>query len=177
MSQNKTQDVIDAIKKSWCKETSSSPDAWTPERPSLGQCAVTTLVLQDHIGGCLMRSTVDDVSHYWLRSYDEQKEIDITKDQFDDFHFSTEVIERTRQYVLSYEETKQRYLLLKDRVSLVLHEQFKQALDDMRKAIHDVQNYVPARQHIVREGARSYFQNCTGTGCRLCAEEFSKNAK
>ena len=43
---------------------------WSSRRPSKGKCTVTTLVVQDYLGGELLRAPVEDVSHYWNRLSD-----------------------------------------------------------------------------------------------------------
>lgn len=103
----------------WSAETSTSPDAWTPENPSLGQCAVTALIVQDEFGGELKRATVNGISHYWNHLLSGE-EIDLTRNQFgDDFHLDDLPATRTREYVLSYPATVQRYRVLKTRAGLL----------------------------------------------------------
>ena len=43
-----------AVKQAWGKETSSDPDNWSIENPAWGQCAVTSLVINDYLGGKLV---------------------------------------------------------------------------------------------------------------------------
>ena len=100
----------------WCAETAKGK--WREDVPSMNQCAVTALVVQDYFGGDLMRRPLNDGdSHYWNR-LPNGEEIDLTYDQF----FYTQqydvggAIIRTREYVLSYPDTKLRYELLKKRV-------------------------------------------------------------
>ena len=40
---------------------------WSSRWPSKGKCTVTALVVQDYLGGELLRAPVEDVSHYWNR--------------------------------------------------------------------------------------------------------------
>lgn len=101
------QFLIDVIRRAWSSETSASPEQWSPKVPSTGQCAVTALVLQDHLGGTLLRGTVDGISHYWLRT-PTGEDLDLTIDQFEG-HVSTEPSPRTREYVLSFDSTSKRY--------------------------------------------------------------------
>jgi hypothetical protein len=101
-----------ALREAWSAETSAD-EHWSPEQPSLGQCAVTALVVQDHLGGKLVRAEVDGVSHYWNRLPDGT-EIDLTRDQF--ARFSPGRVEtRSREYVLSFPETARRYHILGER--------------------------------------------------------------
>lgn len=68
----------------WCRET-AAPGCqadWHTRHPSYGQCAVTALLLQDSLGGELMRADVPGFgSHYWNRLADGT-EIDLTREQF-----------------------------------------------------------------------------------------------
>src|SRR5262249_33209808 len=60
--------LVSALQASWSRETSSDYDRWTLENPAWGQCAVTALVLQDLMGGELLRCVLPKGgSHYWNR--------------------------------------------------------------------------------------------------------------
>lgn len=59
--------------------------SWSAANPARGQCGVTSLVLQDLLGGTLLLADVhvdgEKVGHhYWLRL--GSVEIDLTRDQF-----------------------------------------------------------------------------------------------
>jgi hypothetical protein len=99
----------------WTRETSVQPDDWTARTPSVGQCAVTALVVQDLLGGDLLRAVVDGGSHYWNR-LPNGEELDLTRDQFSSFPDDIKGEVRSREYVLSNENTRDRYLTLKERV-------------------------------------------------------------
>jgi hypothetical protein len=98
--------LVQAIQESWDGDTSVAPD-WTGSRPSRGQCAVTALVVQDYLGGELLRATVGGTSHYWNRLPDGQ-DVDFSREQFDLFE-PVDVEPRAREYVLSYPDTANRY--------------------------------------------------------------------
>ena len=100
------------IRPSWCAATSADPKGWTPENPSHGQCAVTALVVQDLLGGTLLRTINDGISHYWNR-LPTGIEVDLTREQFRGWN-PGEIVERDREYVLSFPETAARYELLKE---------------------------------------------------------------
>jgi hypothetical protein len=120
--------LLDKLRAAWNAETSATPDEWRANRPSVGQCAVTALIVQDHFGGELQRCIVDGgVSHYFnlfeIDTTDESGRhivsvsCDLTRDQFDkDAHFSDSE-NRARDYVLGYPATARRYELLKERLS------------------------------------------------------------
>ena len=104
------------IQYAWYRGTSSDPENWTPENPAWGQCAVTALIVQDLLGGILLRAKVNGVSHYW-NVLDTGEKIDLTIAQFGDKVILNEVpVERSREYVLSFPDTKRRYELLRQLV-------------------------------------------------------------
>jgi hypothetical protein len=83
--------VEDAIRASWSPESCDPVDLadWSPQNPARGQCGVTALVLQDHLGGELMIGDVVHADgsrqgvHYWNRLPDG-REVDLTWEQFVD---------------------------------------------------------------------------------------------
>jgi hypothetical protein len=105
----------------WTKETSQDPENWSPENPSLGQCAVTACLLHDIYGLPVSRGqaflpdgTTD--SHYW-----NDEDLDFTREQFPD---GTEIKLRegpqgtaARDYALENANTLARYKLLRDQWS------------------------------------------------------------
>ncbi|MEK7066312.1 MAG: hypothetical protein AAB965_01925 [Patescibacteria group bacterium] len=108
----------------WCAETAQGK--WTPECPSMIQCAVTALVVQDYFGGEMLRCKMTDGdSHYWNRLPDGNEE-DWTEEQFDYIEaqpIKSEYIVREREYVLSFPNTKMRYDLLKEKVERLSRKQ------------------------------------------------------
>lgn len=106
-----------AIRESWDRNTCYPPlsHLWTPQNPSVGQGAVTALVIQDYLGGSL--PYCKHLNHYWnLTRWNE--DIDLTRAQFppdaiicmDDLH--------SREYVIARIDanTMERYQILKERV-------------------------------------------------------------
>ena len=76
----------DAVRASWAADTSEGPDEWSPENPAWGQCAVTSLVLRDYLGGDLVvAGVVRDGRrvdrHVWLR-LPSGLDVDLTAGQF-----------------------------------------------------------------------------------------------
>lgn len=117
-----------AIKHSWDGKTSTNPN-WSASNPSLGQCAVTACVVQDYIGGKIVWAGAtftngDKESHYFNKL--GNTEYDFTRLQFPvgtDIPPGIEKKKRfnsTREYVLSFDVTRVRYELLKDRVTKLL---------------------------------------------------------
>lgn len=101
------------LKVSWTKETCSPglKDKWCDDNPSLGQCAVTALIVNDFFGGKIMRCMTSSGSHYYNLINDEI--VDFTSDQFvGEIPKYEEGKERTRDYLLSNDDTKNRYIIL-----------------------------------------------------------------
>lgn len=107
-----------ALQESWCAETATN-GIWNQECPSLNQCAVTALVVQDYFGGELLRCLMTNGdSHYWNR-LGTGNEIDLTTDQFDYIQakpLKNDYSIRQRDYVLSFPDTLTRYNILKQLV-------------------------------------------------------------
>lgn len=113
-----------AIKQAWCKETSSDSN-WTPENPALGQCAVTALVINAYFGGKIVwaEAILPDnkkVSHYF--NFINEMEIDLTRQQFPKETIIPPGTDKlkgfptTKDYVLSFPATQERYKLLLRRI-------------------------------------------------------------
>lgn len=102
------------VARAWCAETSAD-DRWSPDNPAAGQCAVTALVVQDHFGGDLLRVVNEGASHYFNVMPDHVW-VDLTRSQFDTWAPSEPEV-RTRDYVLSFKETAERYALLLNRLA------------------------------------------------------------
>lgn len=120
MELNRLEEIL---KLAWCKETSATPDRWTNENPALGQCAITALIVNDYFGGKLVwaEAVLPDgkkESHYFNEI--EGKQYDLTRSQFPEGTLIPGGIDKTksclttRDYVLSFQLTKDRYNLLKD---------------------------------------------------------------
>ena len=105
-------EVRDMLEKSWTKETCSLglKDIWTIDNKALGQCAVTALIVNDFLGGKIMRCMCESGSHYYNLINGEV--VDLTDSQFKEIPDYTLGEERTRGYLLSNIDTKNRYLLL-----------------------------------------------------------------
>ena len=101
------------IKFSWEKETCypTLQNEWNINNPSLGQCAITALAVNDYFGGKIMRCMCDGISHYYNMINDEI--FDLTVAQFNDVvpdYQNGE--ERPREYLLSNADTVKRYKIL-----------------------------------------------------------------
>lgn len=66
-----------ALESAWSIETSSK---WLPENPARGQCSVTALVVQDILGGDIVKTGVDGAWHFYNLVEDER--LDFSGSQF-----------------------------------------------------------------------------------------------
>jgi len=66
-----------ALENSWSLESST---LWTQDNPAAGQCGVTALVVQDHLGGEILETKYGSIWHFYNRI--DGKPIDFTKSQF-----------------------------------------------------------------------------------------------
>lgn len=124
------------LRQSYCKETTFTPDKWTPENPTYGHCAAMALLVQDVLGGEIHRGVLPKewaeklgyCSHYWNYTGGPR---DFSRDQFPlEFPYDDFIAgklgenpnrEDKRKYLLSNPETKKRYELLKERFNAVLN--------------------------------------------------------
>jgi hypothetical protein len=109
------QSLEEVLRRCWSRDTSADPARWSPENAAWGQCAVTALVVQDMLGGELLRCESPGGSHYWNRLSDGT-ELDFTRVQFAGGFTPTSGEVRGREYVLSFRETRRRYRRLRARV-------------------------------------------------------------
>lgn len=98
---------------SWDEKTSykKSKKKWSIDRPYIGQCAVTALVVNDLLGGTIMKVKVGDENHYY-NVVDDQI-IDYTKKQYKniDINYAQgKLVNRSK--LLKDLDTKYRYYLL-----------------------------------------------------------------
>lgn len=109
-------EVCDIISMSFGKDTCfpGLKEEWTLENKALGHCAVTALIVNDFLGGKIMRCMCESGSHYY--NLINNKVVDLTSSQFKKIPDYSEGEERTREYLLSSEDTKNRYLLLLKKV-------------------------------------------------------------
>lgn len=104
-----------ALSASYAKDTAFR--AWLPARPSWGHCTVAALVVQDYLGGSILKASVKGGgTHYWNR-LENGVEIDFTADQFDGPPDRRDVKQAYRQGVLQVEHVKLRYATFKERVA------------------------------------------------------------
>lgn len=107
------EELAEFLRQCWERETSYDPTRWSPDNRAWGQCAVTALIVQDLLGGDLLRGSVNGVEHYWNRLPD-LSEVDLTRHQFGHSARAQEPSTVLREYVLGYPDTRRRYDRLVD---------------------------------------------------------------
>ncbi len=73
------QQLQQTLRQAWSDRTSSK---WTLTSPAAGQCSVTALVVQDLLGGDLLKTPVGEAWHFYNRVAD--RIYDFTAEQFID---------------------------------------------------------------------------------------------
>jgi hypothetical protein len=125
------QELITVLRSCWDAETSFTPEEWTVANPARGQCLVSSLVVQDYFGGDLKRYRVKaehfEETHY-CNILDDGTILDTTGSQYTvAVTLLTTPIEligysTARDKMLANDQTRERYELLKNRVTQALRE-------------------------------------------------------
>jgi len=71
------RNVLNALRQSWSTQSSSK---WSVENPAKGQCGVTSLVVQDILGGEIRKTRLDEGWHFYNVINGER--MDFTEEQF-----------------------------------------------------------------------------------------------
>ncbi|MCA6114515.1 hypothetical protein J6524_06220 [Bradyrhizobium sp. WSM 1738] len=71
-------DLYRKLREAWSAETSGK---WRPDNPAAGQCSVTALVVQDELGGEILKTDFGGAWHFYNRI--DGRRIDLTMSQFD----------------------------------------------------------------------------------------------
>lgn len=126
MKQVSLREITTALQRSWSAETAFDAAEWSETNRARGQCVVSSLVVQDYLGGELIRFAVDEgdvhETHY-MNQLPDGTVVDTTASQY-----ATPVTMRRkpvsidgfssiREKRLADESTRRRYLLLKKRVT------------------------------------------------------------
>lgn len=69
--------LLHRLKAAWSAHTATT---WTPDNPALGQCSVTALVVQDHLGGAILKTRVGAAWHFY--NWIDGERLDLTRGQF-----------------------------------------------------------------------------------------------
>ena len=78
-----TSDELTAFRKaleaSWSLRSST---LWRQDKPAAGQCGVSALVAQDHLGGEILKTRYGSLWHFYNRI--DGRRVDFTESQFDE---------------------------------------------------------------------------------------------
>jgi hypothetical protein len=104
------------LRAAWSSETSADPAPWTPDNPAHGQSAPTSLVVQDQLGGKLLRSSAAGASHYF-NELPSGAPVDISFPRFPPgTRYDEPPVVVERGYLISAGRTAERYLRLARRL-------------------------------------------------------------
>lgn len=114
------RDLYDALRKVWCAETCAPRmrENWSRENPTLGQCSITAFLVQDIFGGKVYGIPREGGTSFHCYNDVDGCVFDLTSEQFEG-----EVLcydnnpEQFREVHFAKEEKRQRYELLKKRLS------------------------------------------------------------
>ncbi|BCH33501.1 hypothetical protein MesoLjLc_54310 [Mesorhizobium sp. L-8-10] len=98
-----------ALYHAWSAETSSK---WLPDNPARGQCSVTALVVQDILGGDIVKTDVEDAWHFYNLIDDMRR--DFSESQFTSPVFYADV-PSSRDEAFS-DTSPEQYRILRERV-------------------------------------------------------------
>ena len=93
--------------------TSADAEGWTEQNPLWGHCAVVALLAQDYFGGTILRASLEGTPFHESSSHYRNEAFDFTEEQFAGNTPDLTYEIRTREYLLSNEDTGLRYQLLK----------------------------------------------------------------
>ncbi|MEE1927403.1 hypothetical protein V1J52_04260 [Streptomyces sp. TRM 70351] len=115
-------DIERAIRGSWSAET-CTPEyraRWSPDNPARDQCGVTAMVLNDLLGGELLRGEVrvkgERTDYHWWNRLGMGVEIDLTREQFRPEETVTEGVVIPRPPDSEIRRLREEYALLRTRV-------------------------------------------------------------
>ncbi|MER5779258.1 hypothetical protein ABT144_34225 [Streptomyces sp. NPDC002039] len=115
-------DIERAVRSSWSADT-CTPEfrpRWSPDNPARDQCGVTAMVLNDLLGGELIRGEVhvngERVDYHWWNRLGMGIEIDLTREQFRPEEIVAGGIVIPRPPITEWRRLREEYELLRDRV-------------------------------------------------------------
>ena len=123
------QMIFKALQSSWAKDTAFDPKEWSESNKARGQCVVSSLVIQDYLGGDLVRYSVDEgdlhETHYANR-LDSGVILDTTASQYTEpvtmriKPVDLKDFSSVREKRLADNSTRKRYEILKARVDQLI---------------------------------------------------------
>jgi len=131
-AKSKLEELFRALRESWGPDTCFRADDWDTDNPARGQCVSSSLVLQDYLGGDLLRFEVDagafTEKHYSNRLNDGTV-IDATYQQYKmpvSLRYDPVALKTypsVREKRLAEASTRSKYEILKRRVAQKLESQ------------------------------------------------------
>ncbi len=111
-------DMYDALLHVWCEYTCTPRlrHEWTPDNPTLGQCAITSFLAQDIFGGKVFGVPLEAGNFHCYNVVDGYA-FDLTSEQFDGepLNYSGNP-EQLREIHFSRTEKRERYEYLRDKL-------------------------------------------------------------
>lgn len=124
------QELSAALQASWSADTSYDPTEWSVEHKARGHCVVSSLIVQDYLGGELIRYEINEgnlhETHY-MNQLPDGTVVDTTASQYTSpvnmrrKPIDTGKFVSVRDKRLADESTASRYAILKCRVEQYLH--------------------------------------------------------
>ena len=109
----------EALKSSWIRETSNQPEKWSSANPALGQCVVSSLMVNEMFGGEIIRGEFKNgQTHYW--NLVGKNIIDLTKSQFNGELSFERITLADISKLLANEDTANRFNILKKKTKKAL---------------------------------------------------------
>ncbi len=112
------REYYDLLSEIWCAETCAPRmrSDWSPENKTLGQCSITSFLLQDLYGGKVFGVPLGDGNYHCFNVVGDCV-FDLTSEQFGEKKLNyTDCPEQFRETHFAKEEKRQRYGLLKARL-------------------------------------------------------------
>lgn len=141
------------LQKSWKRETCAPGlrEEWSTDNPSLGQCAITALIVNDMYGGKIMRCMTSTGSHYFNEINGNR--LDFTVEQFyGEVPQYEDAQERTREYLLGNEDTKKRYEELLSEVVYRMQMTNSQEVEELIKQFQKIKKRVERNMEMNKRG-------------------------
>ncbi len=111
-------DLYDVLSKLWCAETCAPRmrDKWSPDNKTLGQCSITSFLVQDIFGGKIYGIPLPDGGFHCYNVVDGHL-FDLTSEQFhgEPLDYSDNP-EQFREVHFDKDEKRERYNLLKGKL-------------------------------------------------------------
>ena len=117
------QDLYDVLSDLWCAETCTSRlrASWSPENKTLGQCSITSFLVQDIFGGTVYGIPRDNGMVHCYNVVDGRT-FDLTSEQFGGEVLDyTDHPEQSREVHFANAEKLARYTLLREKLKAYCH--------------------------------------------------------